>query len=81
MSSIARWCYRHRFVAVGLWLALLVGLGVVSQAVGTSYKSSASFPGTGSSKAQQLLSRAVPEQSGDADTVVWRVGHGSVRDQ
>ena len=80
MSTIARWCFRHRYVAVGLWLALLVGLGVLSQAAGATYKSSDSFPGTDSSKAFSLLNQAVPEQAGDADTIVWRVGSGSVRD-
>ncbi|WP_217554053.1 MMPL family transporter [Streptomyces sp. GbtcB6] len=81
MSTLARWCFRHRYAAIGLWLVLLVGLGVLSQAAGTTYKSSSALPGTGSSKAQQLLAQAVPEQAGDADTVVWRVENGSVRDQ
>lgn len=80
MSAIARWCFRHRFAVIALWLIALGGLFGLSQVVKSDYKTSFSFPGTGSSQAQQLLTKAVPEQSGDSDTIVWRVSHGTVRD-
>ncbi len=33
MSAIARWCYRHRFVVIATWVVVLIGLGVLAQAV------------------------------------------------
>jgi putative drug exporter of the RND superfamily len=80
MSAIARWCYHHRFVVIATWVVVLVGLGVLSQAVKSDYNNSFSLPGTGSTTAQQLLAKAVPAQAGDSDTIVWQVGHGTVRD-
>src|SRR5258707_8580122 len=80
MSAIARWCYRHRFVVIATWVVVLIGLGALSQAVKSDYNNSFSLPGTGSTTAQQLLAKAVPAQAGDADTIVWQVSHGTVRD-
>ena len=80
MSAFARWCYRHRFTVIAAWIGLLIGLGVMSQAVKTSYDNSLTLPGTGSGSAQELLLRSAPAQAGDSDQIVWRVNHGGVRD-
>jgi putative drug exporter of the RND superfamily len=80
MSAFARWCFRHRFLVIASWVAVLIGLGGLGQAVKSAYDNSFSVPGTGSAMAQELLARAVPVQAGDSDTIVWRVSHGTVRD-
>ena len=80
MPAIARWCFRHRFAAIAIWVLVLVGLGALSQAVKSDYNNSFSLPGTGSTTAQQLLGKAIPAQAGDSDTIVWQVSHGTVRD-
>ncbi len=79
MAKIARWCFRRRFVVITLWVVALAGLAVLSQAVKSDYNDSFSLPGTGSTTAQQLLAGAIPAQSGDSDTIVWRVSAGTVR--
>jgi putative drug exporter of the RND superfamily len=80
MSAIARWCFRHRFAVIAAWVLVLVGLGVLSQAVKSDYNNSFSLPGTDSTTAQQLLAKTIPAQAGDSDTIVWQVSHGTVRD-
>jgi RND superfamily putative drug exporter len=80
MSAIGRWCFRHRFAVIAAWVLVLVGLGALSQAVKSDYNNSFSLPGTGSTTAQQLLAKTIPAQAGDADTIVWQVNHGTVRD-
>jgi RND superfamily putative drug exporter len=80
MASIARWCFRHRFSVVALWLAALVGLGIVSTAVGSGYNDNFALPGTESTKALSLLQSAFPAQAGESDTIVWHVRQGSVTD-
>jgi putative drug exporter of the RND superfamily len=80
MSAIARWCFRRRFAVIAAWVLVLVGLGALSQAVKSDFNNSFSLPGTGSTTAQQVLARAIPAQAGDSDTIVWQVGHGTVRD-
>ncbi|GLY78424.1 MMPL family transporter [Actinoallomurus iriomotensis] len=80
MSALARWCYQHRFVVIIVWIGLLIGLAVMSQAVKTTYDNSLTLPGTGSGSAQKLLQRSAPAQAGDADQIVWRTSRGSVTD-
>jgi RND superfamily putative drug exporter len=80
MSAIARWCFRHRFAVIAAWALVLVGLGALSQVAKSDYNNSFSLPGTGSTTAQQLLTKAIPSQAGDSDTIVWQVSHGTVRD-
>jgi putative drug exporter of the RND superfamily len=80
VSAIARWCIGHRFVVIAAWVIVLIGLSALAQAAKSDYNNSFSLPGTGSTTAQQLLARTVPAQSGDSDTIVWRVRTGTVRD-
>ena len=79
MPAIARWCFRHRFAVITAWVLVLIGLGILAQAVKTQYNNSFALPGTGSTTAQELLAKTVPVQSGDADTIVWHVSTGTVR--
>ncbi|MBV9447977.1 MAG: MMPL family transporter [Streptosporangiaceae bacterium] len=80
MSAIARWCFRHRFLVIATWVIVLIGLGTLAHGVKSNYNNSFSLPGTDSTTAQQLLTKAVPAQAGDSDTIVWRVSRGTVRD-
>ena len=80
MAALARWCFRHRGWVIGMWALLLVGLGLLTGLVGTAYSNSFSLPGTESSKALDLLTKAFPAQAGDSDTIVWHVASGSVTD-
>jgi RND superfamily putative drug exporter len=80
VSAIARWCISHRFVVIAAWVIALIGLSSLAHAAKSDYNNSFSVPGTGSATAQQLLGRTVPAQSGDSDTIAWRVRAGTVRD-
>jgi RND superfamily putative drug exporter len=80
MAAVARWCFRHPFAVMLLWLGVLVGVGVVNSAVGTGYNDNFALPGTESTKALSLLQSAFPSQAGESDTIVWHVRQGSVKD-
>jgi putative drug exporter of the RND superfamily len=80
MSAIARWCFRHRYLVMLMWVIGLVGLGAAGNALGTNYSNSFSLPGTESTKALTLLQSQFASQSGDQDTVVWHTKQGTVRD-
>src|ERR1700761_2864245 len=80
MRAVARWCVVHRRVVLAVWLVALVGLGVLSQGVGSAYKDSFSLNGTQSFEAQQLLQRAAPKAAGDHEQVVIAVTQGRVSD-
>ena len=53
MRALAGWCVRHRRLVVTGWLVALIGLTVISQSVGSSYKDSFSLNGTQSFEALQ----------------------------
>ena len=81
MPTLARWCFRHRAITILTWVILLVGLSVASKAAGgASYADVFSLPNTGSTQATNLLQKSLPAQAGDADTIVWKVNSGTVRD-
>jgi putative drug exporter of the RND superfamily len=80
VATLARWCFRHRWVVLVIWVCVLAGTAVGSRAVGDAYANVFKLPGTESSRALDLMKTAFPNQSGDTDTIVWQVDHGSVRD-
>nr|WP_308012130.1 MMPL family transporter [Streptomyces acidipaludis] len=79
MAAVARWCFRHKWTVILLWVAALVGVGAAGSAVGDAYSNAFSLKGTESAKVLDLMDKAVPARSGEADTVVWHVDSGSVR--
>src|SRR5205809_1274917 len=80
MRTLAGWCVRHRRLVVTGWVVALVGLTVISQGLGSSYKDSFSLPGTQSFEALNLLQRAAPRAAGDREQIVVAVKQGEVTD-
>ncbi len=79
MAALARWCVRHRLVAVLLWLLAFGGVTAAAAVAGPAYSNDYEVPGTESGRAAQLLESGFPALAGDSDTVVWHTGSGSVR--
>jgi putative drug exporter of the RND superfamily len=80
MRALAGWCVRHRRLVVTGWVVALIGLSVLSQSVGSSYKDSFSLPGTQSFEALNLLKKVAPKASGDREQIVVAVKQGKVTD-
>ncbi|HEU0239337.1 MAG TPA: MMPL family transporter [Micromonosporaceae bacterium] len=80
MAGVARWCVRHSWSVIGLWLIALVVLGGISRTVGSAYNDNFNLPGTESTKALSLLQSAFPSQAGESDTIVVHVTSGKVTD-
>jgi putative drug exporter of the RND superfamily len=78
MRSLARWCFRHKFVVIGAWVAALIVLGGLSVSAGSGYTDSFSLPGTESTTALNLLKDNFKTESTDANQVVF--GAASVKD-
>ncbi|MCX5051232.1 MULTISPECIES: MMPL family transporter [unclassified Streptomyces] len=79
MAALARWCVRHRLVAVLLWLLAFGGVSAAAAVTGSAYSNDYEAPGTESGRAMQLLQEGFPGFGGDSDTVVWHTTPGSVR--
>jgi RND superfamily putative drug exporter len=79
VAALARWCVRHRLVAVVVWLLAFGGVSAAAAVTGSAYSNDYEVPGTESGAASQLLQRGFPGLGGDSDTVVWHVRSGTVR--
>src|SRR3954452_14484882 len=80
MRNLASWSVRHRRWVVAIWLTTLIGLSVLSQSVGSSYKDSFSLNGTQSFDALNLLKKAAPKAAGDREQIVVAVKQGKLTD-
>jgi RND superfamily putative drug exporter len=80
MRTLARWCFRHKFVTVVSWFAVLIGLTAIHSAAGSAYTDNFKLPKTESFDAIRLLQRNAPKQSGETDQIVIAVNQGRVTD-
>ncbi len=80
VARLARWVVHHRALAIGGWVALMIGLLALSGAAGTRYAESFSLPNTDSQRAYDLLKKDFPGQSGDSDQIVLHATQGRIDD-
>ncbi len=78
VRRLSAWCIAHRGRVFAAWLVVAVLTTAIAGAVGRNYATNFSLPGTESQRALDLLKREFPAQSGDVDTVVFRVDGGTV---
>src|SRR3954470_22498101 len=71
MRSLARWCFRNKFVVLGVWVAALFVIGGLSAGAGSGYTDSFSLPGTESTTALNLLTDNFNTESTDTNQVVF----------
>jgi putative drug exporter of the RND superfamily len=71
MRSLARWCFTHKFVVLGLWIVALVGIGGLNASAGSGYTDSFSLPGTESTTALTLLQDNFNTESTDTNQIVF----------
>ncbi|MEV8320615.1 MMPL family transporter [Streptomyces sp. NPDC059900] len=77
MAALARWCVKHRLLAVLLWLVALGGTASAAAVTGSAYSNDYDVPGTESGRATQLLDEGFEGLGGDSNTVVWRTEAGT----
>ncbi len=80
MRTIARWCFRHRWIVLAGWLVALVGLSAIHGAAGSDYKDEFKLSGTDSFDALNLLQKSAPKASGDQEQLVVAVKDGKITD-
>lgn len=75
---LGRWCIAHRRGVLLAWVAVALVVTAVAGAVEPRYATNFSLPGTESQRASDMLTREFRPQSGDVDTIVYRVSRGTV---
>src|SRR3954447_14390728 len=80
MRSLASFAHDRRRLVAGLWVALIVGAGLLASGVGSGYVNNFTLPGTESQRALDLLRDRFPQQAGDTSQIVFHVQSGSLND-
>src|SRR3954449_11567445 len=74
MRLLARWCFRHKFVVLAIWVVCLFVFGGLSAGAGSGYTDQFSLPGTESTTAFNLLKANFNTESTDTNQVVFAAG-------
>src|SRR5262245_10873002 len=80
LYGLGRLCARRRFVVLGLWVVLLVGLVIAAQQAGSETTNNVTLPGTGSQNATDLLSNRFPSQAYGSNPLVVATDSGKLTD-
>jgi RND superfamily putative drug exporter len=80
VKKLAKWCFNHKFVVMGIWLVAAIGLTAIEASAGSAYKNDFKLPHTDSFDAIRLLQNNVPKASGDSDQIVIAAKSGSITD-
>jgi RND superfamily putative drug exporter len=76
VARLARVCIRHRWIVIGTWLALLVGINVIAGAIGPDYRTDFVLPDSESKEVQEQLEAADPNRAGFTAQIVARSESG-----
>jgi RND superfamily putative drug exporter len=81
LRRVAAFSARRRGLVIGVWLVLLVGLGLASHAAGTRYSSSAEVAGSDSAAANEVMARSFDAELSDASPIVFHTDEGTLTDE
>jgi RND superfamily putative drug exporter len=76
LARLARVCVRHRWIVIGTWLALLVGINAFAGAVGPDYRTDFTLPDSESKVVQDLLEANDPNRAGFISQIVAKADQG-----
>jgi RND superfamily putative drug exporter len=81
LYRLGNWAFRRRWLVLGFWLAVLVGIGVLSQAVKKDTNDAFNVPGTESQRALDLLDERFPGSGGATARIVFAAPQGHTLDE
>jgi RND superfamily putative drug exporter len=77
LYAIGRFCSRHHYPVIAVWLVLAIALVAISSAAGTKTSENLTLPGTGSTIATELLEENLPEQAYGSNPLVLEAPAGT----
>ncbi len=81
LYAIGRFCSRHHWPTIALWVVVAVALVVAGQSSGAKTNNNLTLPGTDSTKATELLEDHLPEQAFGTNPLVIVSPHGKLTEQ
>ena len=77
LYAIGRFCSRHHWLTIGVWIVLAAGLVLAGQAGESKTNDNLTLPGTGSTAATELLEDNLPEQAYGSNPLVFQAKAGA----
>jgi putative drug exporter of the RND superfamily len=81
LYAIGRFCSRHHYPVIAVWVVLAIALVAIGQAGGSKTSENLTLPGTGSTTATELLEDNLPEQAFGSNPLVLEATNGKLTDQ
>ncbi|HEY5051907.1 MAG TPA: MMPL family transporter [Solirubrobacterales bacterium] len=78
LYAIGRFCSRHRYPTIAVWLLLAIGLVALGSAAGSKTSENLTLPGTDSTVATELLEKNLPEQAYGSNPLVMEATKGAL---
>jgi RND superfamily putative drug exporter len=78
LYAIGRFCSRHHWPVIAAWIVLAIALLGLAQAAGSKTSENLTLPGTGSTKATELLEDDLPEQAYGSNPLVFEAPQGKL---
>jgi RND superfamily putative drug exporter len=75
-TALARACVRHRWIVIGVWVALLVVINAIAASAGADWRTDFVLPDSESRDVQELLEANDPNRAGFAGQIVVRADQG-----
>ncbi len=76
LARLARTCIRHKWITIGVWLALLVVINGISGAIGPDYKTDFKLPNSETKQVFDLLQANSPNDAGSSGQIVIKADQG-----
>ncbi|HEU4461835.1 MAG TPA: MMPL family transporter, partial [Solirubrobacterales bacterium] len=78
LYAIGRFCSRHHWPVIALWIVAAIALLAISQAAGSKTSENLTLPGTDSTTATELLEDNLPEQAYGSNPLVFEAPQGKL---
>jgi len=78
LYAIGRFCSRHHWPVIAAWIVLAIALLALAQAAGSKTSENLTLPGTGSTKATELLEDDLPKQAYGSNPLVFEAPQGKL---
>jgi putative drug exporter of the RND superfamily len=80
LYRLGRFCARHHRLVIAFWVVAAVGVALAGRAAGERTSDDLTLPGTGSTKATDVLERRLPNQAYGSNPLVLESRHGKLTD-
>ncbi|HET7574561.1 MAG TPA: MMPL family transporter, partial [Solirubrobacterales bacterium] len=80
LYAIGRFCSRHHYPTIAVWIVLAIALVAISSAAGSKTSENLTLPGTDSTTATELLEDNLPEQAYGSNPLVLEATAGKLTD-